>query len=151
MTFWRWFAPAALAAILLLSTAVFAALGGFRVWYSDLRYWDTYGRHAENVHLNLSTNRVRCTDPDYGIELDIVNSSERTVESIHFRLSARKPGHSTDLVESTSNSLFNDNHIIEPGSRIDLCLRVPGIERKIDKPLENLEWTTEKKHVWFRA
>ena len=60
MTFWRWFALATLAAILLLSAAIIAAGDGFRVWYSDFREWYTYGRHAENVHLNLSVNSTGC-------------------------------------------------------------------------------------------
>jgi hypothetical protein len=148
VTFWRWFALAALAAILLLSAAIFAALGGFRVWYSDLRQWDAYGRHAENVHLNLSTNRGRCTDPDYPIELDIVNESGRTLEHVQFRLSAKQSGRSTDLL--TGSRVYSDDHIIEPGSQLGICLRVPSVLNGIESPPETLEWTIDSKSLGFR-
>ena len=150
MTFWRSFALAALGAILLLSTAIFAALGGFRVWSSDLRQSDTYRRNAENVHLNVSTNRVRCMDPEYPIGVDIVNESGWKLWRVRFRLSAKQSGHITTLL--IGSRVYSEKHgygPIDPGSQFGVCLPIPNVLKGIESPLETLEWTIDSKSLSF--
>ncbi len=95
--------------------AIIAAGDGFSVWYRKFQDWYTYDRHVENVHLTLSTHPIGCPDPNFPVGLDIVNSSGRTLERVVFKLSAKRSGHRTDLVENTQYAQIKDDHILSQG------------------------------------
>jgi hypothetical protein len=138
-------------AVLTLTITAFGAGYGFKDHYYSWESWYTHDRHVNNVLLKINPSDSGCPDKNYPIGVDIENHSGLTMGWVDFRIAARHPGRSTDLTVSGSGLVwYTDDHIIPPGSRIDLCFKIPYLNEKIDMPLTELEWSIAEKVIRFR-
>ena len=131
---WLVIATSALAAIAVI---LFAAAYGY--------YWYTYDRHVKNVDFIVSTDRKECPEDDYPIYIIIRNRSGHTLESASFRLSARQPGRSSELVDYSS---YENDHIILPNEGYSGCWWVPKLSESADP--RTLQWSIKYNTLHFQ-
>ena len=94
-------------------------------------------------------------DPDYPIHIFIVNNGTKTVTEINGYLSARKSGHSENLISSGFDHYsFESDLILEPKSSCNLYYKLPKpYSYSGGNPLkapEKLEWGVENIRPIFR-
>lgn len=133
----RWLAYALLA-IVGLCLVVWAAVAGHE-WYS-------YDRHAENVVIDISTDRADCADDKYPIRVRILNGSGKTLERTTFTLAARFKDRSTDIARYTS---LVDDHINAPNNGYSNCWSVPPLSEPV-ADARVLNWSIASKRFVFR-
>lgn len=79
------------------------------------------------------------------IQISIANDSNRTIEFVQFRLVAKRPGHSTNLVEDMGN--LNSDRILRPNEEAVLCRQAPSLSLPFSSA--DLEWSARIDSVRF--
>lgn len=92
--------------------------------------------------------------PDYPLHIFIVNNGTKTVTKMGWYISAREPGHSENLINSSFEPYrFESDLILEPKSSSNLYYKLPKPRYSGENPLkapEKLEWGVESSYPEFR-
>jgi hypothetical protein len=121
---------------------VIIVIGG--IWTDN--YWnETLPKSQVQVQMQ-STWQDKCDDP-FPLFVAIVNNSRRTVERVTFWPVAKRPGHSTDLVEYSARDYSTDK-ILKPGEGYAQCWAVPPLSDK-SADWRTLEWSVGPVSVQF--
>jgi hypothetical protein len=121
-----------------IGIAIAAALGLALVVFSGAWGWNwyTHDRHAEKVQVIVANKRSpsaaakltsdgkspteRCSD-EFPVFVGFTNDSTRTIESIWIDVSARLPGHSTNILSYDSD--LKSDRIVPPGEGYGYCAK----------------------------
>jgi hypothetical protein len=119
--------------------AVIAACMAAYTWYYETR-------HVANIEVNVNVAKDGvCKTDDFPIFVGVINRSERTIEKVTFRLSAKMKDRSTDLTEYHSNS---DDRIIKPTQGFGNCWAAPKLREQVPD-VRSLNWSIESKSFYF--
>jgi len=88
-----------------------------------------------------------CTDVYSPLFVALLNRSSRTVTHVNYRLIARHPGESANLVEGDEIRQLND--ITPPKKGLGYCQRVPLLTERFVS-WQSLDWTAEIVSVSFQ-
>lgn len=88
-----------------------------------------------------------CTDVYAPLFVALLNRSGKTVTQVRYRLIARHPGDSANLVEGDEVRQLND--ITEPGRGLGYCQTAPLLTERFVS-WQSLEWTAEIVSVSFQ-
>jgi hypothetical protein len=108
--------------------------------------WYNYDRHAQNVAIDLSTDRAACNDDKFPVRVRIMNDSSKILERTTFTLAARFKDRSTDIAKYHS---FEDDHISQPKFGYSNCWSVPEFTQPVADP-RVLDWSIKHKTFYFR-
>jgi hypothetical protein len=126
----------------IIVVAIAALIAGGAYGYQ----WYSYDRHAQNVHIDLSTDRADCNDNKFPVRVRIMNDSSKVLEKTTFTLAARVKDRSTDIVKYHS---FEDDHISQPKFGYSNCWSVPEFTQPVADP-RALDWSIRYKTYYFR-
>ena len=99
--------------------------------------------------IEIRVNRAKpnpCTDVYSPLFVALINRSPRTVTHVSYRLIARHPGESTNLVDGDEIRQLND--IAKPNRGFGYCQKVPLLTERFVS-WQSLDWTAEVVSVDF--
>ncbi len=115
--------------------------GGFGYFY-----W-TRMLPASEVEVRVGrTEPNPCTHVYTPLFIAVVNHSRRTVTQVRYRLVAKRPGYSTNLVEGDDIRQFDGKTM--PGGGLGSCEKVPLLTERFVS-WRTLEWTAEIVSISF--
>ena len=126
-----------------------AILGGGGTW--AYFYWtDTLPTSQIKITVNKQgldpQGKPTCTDPTRPLFILIFNDSRRTLSYVSFRLVAKQPDHSTNLV--TDFAYATSDYITEPGIGGGSCWSLPDLASTAGD-WRTLDWTAEVNSARF--
>jgi hypothetical protein len=90
-----------------------------------------------------------CNDPQYPISVSISNGTNKRINSVYFKLSARRPGFSSEIYSYTETS----DRILNPGDRYIACWSLSSYEMDYGKikgeDIRALSWSARLSSVNF--
>ena len=120
-------------------------LGGGAIWAYN--YW-RFTLPLSQLKLDIHSDwQDKCADPAHPLMVTLVNDSSRTLDEVHWTFSARRPGHSTDLIDYPSGEGSSDT-IIQPGKGFGQCWSVPKLtDTSVD--WRSLQWSVKLEYATF--
>jgi len=135
--------PRSLKLTVLIVVGLIAVGGGGGFGYY---YW-TQMLPASQVEVRVAEVKPNpCTDVYSPLFVALLNRSRRTVTHVRYRLIAKHPGYSTNLVEGDEIRQLND--ITKPNRGLGYCQKVPQLTERFVS-WQSLEWTAEIVSVSF--
>ena len=130
----------------LLKRTVLIIIGLIVVGGGGFGYYWTQLLPPSQVEVRVQTKPNPCTDVYTPLFIAVINHSRRTVTKVNYRLIAKRPGYSTNLVDG--NDLRQFDGVTPPGGGLGYCQTVPNIPERI-LSWQTLEWTAEIVSVSF--
>jgi len=131
----------------LLKRPVLIIIGLVAVGGGGFGYYWTQMRPASQVEVRVGrTKPSPCTDLYTPLFIAVINHSRRTVTMVSYRLIAKRPGDSTNLVDGDDIRQFDG--VTAPGGGLGYCQTVPNLTERF-LSWETLEWTAEIVSVSF--
>ena len=107
------------------------------------------GAPASKVVADTKPAEELCSD-EFPIFVGFTNGSSRTIEYVQIDVTARLPGHSTNILKYDSN--LKMDRIVEPGGGFRYCARFQVEEAyKADPKVAQAVYTGKVHHVQFAA
>jgi hypothetical protein len=110
-------------------------------------YYRTQMQPSSQVEVRVAEVKPNpCTDVYSPLFVALLNRSSRTITHVNYRLIARHPGESANLVEGDEIRQLND--VTPPKKGLGYCQRVPLLTERFVS-WQSLDWTAEIVSVSF--
>ena len=109
-------------------------------------YW-TQMLPASQIEVRVQTKPNPCTDVYTPLFIAVINHSRSTVTKVSYRLIAKRPGDSTNLVDGDGIRQFDGMTL--PGGGLGNCQTVPLLKERF-LSWQTVEWTAEFVAVSFK-
>ncbi|HBZ45310.1 MAG TPA: hypothetical protein DEO85_14935 [Maritimibacter sp.] len=118
----------------------YLGLEGYRSWQKD------------RVAFTVLFDYTPCADTAKPILVIVDNPTNQTIEKVFFRVVARVPGRSNDILQTDQ---ISDDKVIPPAGTSRLCVAIPNLTESqfnadLYKRLSKLEWSADRTNARFQ-